>query len=261
MTADKADAQAISSRPFLITFSGIDGAGKTTQIEYLASSLQEQGLRVQRLSFWDDVAVWSNMRGGVGQRTANVSRADEVGERSFSPKNNKHIRKWYLTAARLGFYMLDAMRLRWLLTTPRATNFDVVIFDRYIYDQIANFYSRSYAARFYGKMLLSQTPTPDLAFIIDASPTAAFARKPEYPLDFVAKNRQSFLVLGEIVPQLIVISPAAAEDVRREIDLHVRRTRLVAGTSPEGKTAVTVANTVVFRQNSCRVENDTTARV
>jgi thymidylate kinase len=229
MTADKADAQAIASRPFLITFSGIDGAGKTTQIEYLASSLQEQGLRVQRLSFWDDVAVWSNMRSGVGQRTAKTSGAGETAEPSFSPRNNKHIRKWYLTGARLGFYMLDAMRLRWLLTTPRATRFDVIIFDRYIYDQIANFYSRSFAARFYSKMLLSQTPTPDLAFIIDASPSAAFARKAEYPLDFVVKNRQTFLDLGEIVPQLIIISPAAAEEVRREIDLHVRRTRLSPG--------------------------------
>ncbi len=246
MTADKAEAQATSSRPFLITFSGIDGAGKTTQIEHLSSYLKEQGLRVLLLSFWDHVAVWSRLRAEVGYRTAESSHAGETAAVSFSPKNNKHIRKWYLTAARLGFYMLDAARLRWLLTTPRSRNFDVIIFDRYIYDQIANFYSRSVAARFYSKMLLARTPTPDLVFVIDASPSAAFARKPEYPLEFVIKNRQIFLDLRELVPEMIVISPAAAEEVRSEIYLHIRRTRLAAGTSLEGKTAVAVADTVVL---------------
>ena len=41
----------LAARPFVITFSGIDGAGKTTQIEYLSSCLQKLGLRVARLSF------------------------------------------------------------------------------------------------------------------------------------------------------------------------------------------------------------------
>ena len=31
MIPDKAHTQAIATRPFVITFSGIDGAGKTTQ--------------------------------------------------------------------------------------------------------------------------------------------------------------------------------------------------------------------------------------
>ena len=235
MTADKAEAQSTSSRPFLITFSGIDGAGKTTQIEHLSSYLKEQGLRVLLLSFWDHVAVWSRLRAEVGYRTAESSHAGETAAVSFSPKNNKHVRKWYLTAARLGFYMLDAARLRWLLTTPRSRNFDVIIFDRYIYDQIANIYSQSVAARFYSKMLLARTPTPDLAFVLDASPSAAFARKPEYPLEFVYQNRRIFLHLRELVPQLIVISCRRRGDVRNEIYFHVRRTRLAEGSSHEGK--------------------------
>ena len=118
MDPDKAHAPATDSRPFLITFSGIDGAGKTTQIEYLSSFLKNQRLRVLRLSFWDDVAVWSKMRAGVGDRTVDPGHADRMGEPSFSPRNNKHIRKWYLNAARAGFYMLDVARLHRLLARP-----------------------------------------------------------------------------------------------------------------------------------------------
>jgi len=254
------DAQMIATRPYIITFSGIDGAGKTTQIEALSSSLQKQGLRVVRLSFWDHVAVCSNLRAGVGNRALDSIHADSLAERTFAPKNNKHIRKWYLSAARAGLYVLDAARLHRLLATQLIRSCDVVIFDRYIYDQIANIYSTSNAVRTYARMLLRRTPAPDLAFVLDASPAAAFARKPEYPLEFVHQNRQNFLLLRELVPQLIVISEAPAENVSSEICSHIRRSPLVKPTSSEEKTELPV--TAVFGQkSSCRVQNDPTAGV
>jgi thymidylate kinase len=226
MASDKAAGRAISKRPFVITFSGIDGAGKTTQIEHVTSCLKERGLRVSRLSFWDDVAAWSNIRAGAGYWTVGSCHAVRVAERSFAPRNNKHVRKWYLTAARSGLYLLDVARLHRILASERIKNSDVVIFDRYIYDQIANFYSPSFA-RIYGKILLRRAPSPDLAFILDAAPAAAFARKPEYPLEFMFQNRKNFLRLRELAPQLIVISAAQAEDVSREIHFHIRRSRLL----------------------------------
>src|ERR1700722_4576994 len=162
MSPYPANAQTTAPRPFLITFSGIDGAGKTTQIEHLSSRLQNQGVSVLRLCFWDHVAVWSEMRAGVGHRTLDARAADRTTRQTFSPKNNKHVRKWYLTAARWGFYLLDVARLRRLLASPQTRSANVVIFDRYIYDQIANIYSQSFAARSYSRMLLSLTPRPDL---------------------------------------------------------------------------------------------------
>jgi thymidylate kinase len=258
MAPDQARAKTFVPRPFLITFSGIDGAGKTTQIEYLTSFLEKQGLRVLLLSFWDNVAAWSKMRGGVGQRTVDSTEVDRTNERPFIPRNNKHIRNWYLTAARAGFYMLDIVRLHRLLASHEISNYDVVIFDRYIYDQIANIYSASWFARLYGKILLEQTPAPDLAFIIDASPAAAFARKPEYPLEFVYLNRQNFLHLQELVPQLIVISSGMPEDVRNEICRYVSRSWDLKPASTQGNTEDALVSPVVRRQTSCSVQNDPT---
>jgi thymidylate kinase len=242
MVLDHDDAGYDPTQPFVITFSGVDGAGKTTQIDYLSSHLQRQGLRVLRLSFWDDVAVWSNMRAGAGSRSASLHSSSEKINHTFIPRNNKHIRKWYLTAARSGFYMLDVFRLRRLLCNRAVINSDVIIFDRYIYDQIANMYSRSFVARAYSRILLSQTPAPDLAFILDASPAAAFKRKPEYPLEFVYRNRRTFLSLQEIAPKLITISEGNAEQVKNEIYFHISRSRLATGVSHGVKTQVDVGD-------------------
>jgi thymidylate kinase len=257
MRPDKPTSLPVATRPFLVTFSGIDGAGKTTQIEELSSSLQRVGLSVVRLSFWDNVAVWSNLRAGVGGRTEGSQDTTPANGKIFVPRNNKHVRRWYLTAARSGLYVLDVAKLRRLLDSDPARNADVVIFDRYVYDQIANIDSQSVAARAYGRLVLSQTPVPDLAFVIDASPDAAFARKPEYPLEFVRKNRQNFLRLRELAPELIIISEGKPEDVSNEILFHVRRSRLAArlvarnaGTSPE-ENSLPTPDPVVREQTSC----------
>jgi thymidylate kinase len=256
LVCDPKDSANVHASPFLITFSGIDGAGKTTQIEHLASYLQSQGLLVTRLSFWDHIAVWSKLRAGVGEHTADFQQSGT--EYSFVPKNNKHIRKWYLTAARLGFYLLDVLRLWRLLNSPTIRNSDVVIFDRYIYDQIANLYSRSVAAELYRQVLLKLTPAPDLAFILDTAPAAAFARKPEYPLEFMRENRKNFLRLRKYVPQLITITDAEAEDVKTQIYSHICRSRLLNATRKNKKTEVARKTSVVMQQSSCRVQNEPT---
>jgi thymidylate kinase len=148
-----------------------------------------------------------------------------------------------------------------VLATPRVRNCDVVIFDRYVYDQIANIYSQSHAGRNYAKLLLSMTPAPDLAFVIDASPAAAFARKPEYPLEFVYRNRQTFLSLRELVPQLTVISEGQPEDVSNEIYCHISQSRLAQPASTKGKPDVAVVSAVVRQQSSCSLQNEPTAGV
>src|ERR1700722_6460161 len=52
--------------PLLVSFSGIDGAGKTTQIENLIATLNDAGLRVRLIAFWDNIATMRRLREGLG---------------------------------------------------------------------------------------------------------------------------------------------------------------------------------------------------
>jgi thymidylate kinase len=194
----------------MVTFSGIDGAGKTTQIERISALLTNQGFRVSRVSFWDDVAFMSKIRAGVSLA---VLRNQPTPPRHGALRNDKNVRTWCLTLVRAVFYLSDTLRLRPIVSQLRAGNNDFVIFDRYSYDQLAQIHTRSWLARAYIRLLVRLAPKPDFAFLLDAFPDEAFTRKPEYPLDFMYGYRRAFLGLSTFVPQLIVIGPSTVERV------------------------------------------------
>src|SRR5258707_474398 len=92
----------------LIAFSGIDGAGKSTQIAALRNSLSARGWKVSQVAFWDDAAILPRFRAGVSLRM--LSSAQEASAASL--RKDKNVRAWYLTLIRSVFYILDALRLR-----------------------------------------------------------------------------------------------------------------------------------------------------
>src|SRR5579864_6700605 len=182
-------------RPMLITFSGMDGAGKSTQIENLCAWLEARGRSVRRLAFWDDAVVLCRWREGFVHKVFKSERGIGAPGKPVR-RRDKNVRKWYLTPLRLVLYLLDALNLRRVVARARRSRTDVIIMDRYIYDELSNLSPDSALTGPFVRAVAALVPSPNIAYLLDADPEAAATRKPEYPVDFMKRCRQAYLQLA-----------------------------------------------------------------
>lgn len=213
------------SPPILISFSGIDGAGKSTQIEKLCAHLNDCGISVLRLAFWDDVVAFPGLRAGFSHKFLHSDGAVGAPEKPAN-RNDKNQQKWYLTIARSGLFFTDALNLRRVIKYARLKNPGAIVFDRYIYDQLATLPLNRGIARAYARFLLRIAPVPDIAYLLDAIPEAARERKPEYPLEFMHRYRRSYLQLADIAG-LALIDALSREEVHVAIKHRLKHAKNV----------------------------------
>lgn len=199
-----------------VSFSGIDGAGKSTQIAALCAAAELAGMRVRTIRFWDDVARLTGLRENSGHK---IFKGDKGIGSPANPLNrrDKNVRSWPMSCLRLLLYTLDALSTRAVVARALRSDADLVIFDRYIYDELANLNLRNPLMRIYIRLLMKLVPRPEVSYILDADPVQARARKPEYPLDFIYVNRDAYLTLARMIGGMTVIAPGSVEEVRREV--------------------------------------------
>jgi thymidylate kinase len=210
--ADDAELNPVT----IVSFSGIDGAGKSTQIGQFECWLHELGLTTRLFTFWDDVVVLSPWREFMSYKAFKGERGVGSPQKPVQ-RRDKNVTSFPVIAVRFLLYFADALNLRRKVAQSRQSADDVVIFDRYIYDELANLPLKRSLARFFARFILRITPKPDLAFVIDAHPDAAHARKPEYPLEFVRRNREAYLALADLSATISVVPPGSLEAMQTRI--------------------------------------------
>jgi len=192
-------------RPLLISFSGLDGAGKSTQIENLQERLTAAGLNVRLLTFWDDVVVVTRYREGFVHKVYGSEKGIGTPNKAVK-RRDKNVRAWYLTIARHALYLLDAVHLRTMVKRA-LSGADVVILDRYIYDELANLPLERPMTLAFLSLIRKIVPLPDIAYLLDADPEAAHKRKPEYPVDFMHKCRAAYYRLAALLGMMTIVPP------------------------------------------------------
>ncbi|HKR97528.1 MAG TPA: thymidylate kinase [Candidatus Angelobacter sp.] len=217
--------------PLLISFSGVDGSGKSTQIENLCSALRAAGLKTTLLAFWDNVVVGVKYREGFVHKVYKSERGIGAPGKPVN-RRDKNMRGWHLTLARHFLYLLDALNLRRVVARAKKSGVDVVILDRYIYDELSNLNLGNSFSRAFVKLVHGFVPRPDVAYLLDADPVAAYARKPEYPVEFMKKCRRAYFELASLLKTMTIIPPLVLPEAKLAV-LKAAERELAA----QGKTA------------------------
>jgi thymidylate kinase len=208
-----------NKRTNFVSFSGIDGAGKSTQIRAFCNWLKEDGRQVLVIRFWDDVARWTGLRESTGNTFFKGDNGIGTPERPIN-RRDKDVQLPLMTLFRLILYLLDALSLRGAVREALRSEADLVIFDRYIYDELANLPLHNPAIQMYVRLIDKIVPKPQISYFLDADPAKARERKPEYPLEFLYINRKAFLDLGDLIGGITVIPPMPIQEVKRAIFWH-----------------------------------------
>lgn len=208
------------SSKFTVSFSGIDGAGKSTQIANLTEHLEAAGLKVGLVTFWDDVATLKAFRESVGHKVFQGEKGVGSPEAPIA-RRDKNVRSPLVSICRLGFYLFDALSLRSKMHAVQSSAADVIIFDRFLYDEFANLSLQNPVIRLYIRGLMKLIRRPQVSFFLDADPVEARARKPEYPLDFIHSNRKAYLALSRILGGVTIIPPLPLAAAKAAVVEHI----------------------------------------
>lgn len=181
----------------LITFSGLDGAGKSTLVRWLQQTLEREQRRVVVFHMNDHVGVYAYLRRLRDQLSGAPRRngAAGGGARRATPLRRVRDALLWGKLLRRVIYPLDLLLFLAYRLYHESIRRRVVIMDRYFYDTLVDVAD----GRHWGllRMLQRLTPTPDVAVLLDVGPEESYARKHDYPVEYL---RDRWLAYRTVFP-------------------------------------------------------------
>jgi thymidylate kinase len=188
----------------LITFSGLDGAGKSTLTRLLKERLEREGAAVTVSHMYRDVGLYAfawaalerlmRLRGGApgaGGGANGAGRASGAGRGAFGGFARALV---WNRSLRVMAYPLDlVVFLAYRLYVERVRG-RVLIMDRYFYDTLVDVSAGRRVSRV-ARLLARLTPTPSVPVLLDISAGQAFARKGEHTLAYLERRREAYMAV------------------------------------------------------------------
>lgn len=228
----------IRSQPgLLVTVSGVDGSGKSLQVERLRGAFETCDLRVRCV--WargaSSKGVGTVLRAGkavlatssrdaapTAESVAEASHSHGAASRGEAARFEDRQRRLKNPVARWAFSVVYALDLVWpyvVRARARILTGHAVICDRYIYDALVDF------ALFTGtspekppfalNVLRVLVPRPRVAFVLDVDPAEALRRKPEEGgTSHLAAGRAMFLDIAKSHRLDVMPAGASAEEIQ-----------------------------------------------
>jgi dTMP kinase len=175
----------------IVTFSGLDGSGKTTQINLFKKYLKEQGLKYQVIHI---------VKNSIANKLLKPKKKKKSEAKlSCKPKNKNKSKGFFddIDLCVLGVVLrkiallIDAFLFRF--SKLKYKKLDVLICDRYFYDYLINiYYLEDEIEPLLPPFLRHLIVKPDLAVYFKIDPNEANQRKTDQGLDYLIKKQKIF---------------------------------------------------------------------
>lgn len=188
----------------IITFEGIEGVGKSTQINLLKDYIESRGLSASIFREPGSTTIGENIRSILLDSKENLSKESEL-------------------------LLMFAARAQLISEKVKISNTDFILFDRF-YDASVAYqgFGRGLSVDFINNLIsFINCPQPDLTFLLDISVENGFKRKINDVKDriessgdeFFENVRQGYLEIAKSQPERIKVIDAmgSIEDINKEI--------------------------------------------
>ena len=187
------------TKGFLVTFSGLDGSGKSSQVDALREGLRKNGVATVRA--WTGLnPIFTPPFNALVRLLGFTHRKTIHGVVFFwrDLRRNSAIARLWPIAQALDFVPRALLSVKLPLLRGR-----VVISDRYVYDLIAELSDQELLGRKARRILLAMLPRSSIAFLMDVSEDIAWKRAAvpgrarEQPLYDLSRRRSVYQKLAK----------------------------------------------------------------
>lgn len=159
-----------------ISFSGLGGSGKTTQINKISSYFKEEGFRVS-IVILRNKFLWPKLAGFLSKK--NVEKLTT--NKNFSKITIKYIIRHF-------FYFFDFWRVYFFYIFPKYFYSDIIFIDRSFIDFLVELDLSFGKITFLSYIFYKLLPKPEIELFFDIPPEDSYNRKKESNLEFIVEQ-------------------------------------------------------------------------